>query len=243
MDKQKNEFIFGINEISGIFKRKFLSLLLILIISLAGGTSYCFLNGGIKYVGKPIIQTTYSFNSGKTDADIDFYKSQIKDLVNTLQNSIRFYNKLSDSIKMEQMRQNIYFKIPKYEKMQKEILFSYNQDNYDYSFVVEYSSDSKSQTYLVLSCVIEEIDKYCDELQNNISIPDINYTENEIIAYNDYSIMDFIKIMGIILVLGVGIVYSCEIFSKKIKYTYSIENIVQTKYLITISKNNHKGEN
>ncbi len=236
MDKGKNEFIFGFNEIFAIFKRKIKLIIIFLVLSLALGVGNFFLQHDYGYIGNHIIYTDYQFSNDnfEYEQEVKIYKDQISSLVDSLNKEQGFYFDLVQEIEKEKINNNVNFKTPSVKKLMDNFNFSLLNGNL--SFNIKYQGYSKDETYIILSSAIKITNDFAKKIYPKIIISNYNdnFSKEELISY--YSLKSSLKIVVLIFAFGIILSYLLEIFNSKIRFEFVTKNIVKSTPLYSIDK-------
>ncbi len=248
MNFEKNEFVFGIHEIFAIFLKRIKLIICFIVFALSFNVSVCLLKDKAVYFDDVMMYTSYSFtnNEGSNEnfeAEVNYYILQIRNLTNSLINDENYYNNLINRIKINKTNEQLTFTVPSYKTLKKSLNFVYDEAT-AFSFQIKYNSLNKNECYAVIKSAIEETIKYAPTIDEKLSV---RYsTSNE--QYNIDNVFcekpgfRISKIALVILAFGFVLAFALELFSKKVKYTYVVENIVHPNYMITMDKFENEGD-
>lgn len=244
MNFEKNEFVFGIHEIFLIFLKRIKLICCFVVLALGLNVGNYFLNNKTIYSDNVIMYTNYKFST--TDItneaykiETDYYKLQIRNFVNSLKTDNNFYENLYENIKVKNQKA-----VSSLNSLKKTLNFNYNEGASYFSFEIKYQCFDKNECFIVLQSAIETTINYASTIDSKLSV---RYsTLNEPYKIENISVQkpktSISKLSLVVLTFGIVLAFALELFAKKVKYKYVVENIVHPNYMIIMDDFGKKGD-
>ncbi len=249
MNFEKNEFVFGIHEIFAIILKRIKLIVCFVVLAVGLNLGNYFFKNNTTYSDSVLMYTDYSFTDSILskevyETEMGYYKLQIRNLKNSLSNDENYYEKLIARIEVNKANEKLTFTTPSYKHLKKSLIFVYDEETSYFCFQIKYNCSNKNECYAVMKSAIEETIEFAPTIDTKLSVKystiGASYgIDNIIVNKSGFSLS---KLSIVVLAFGFVLAFALELFSKKVKYTYVVENVVHPNCMITMDGFKNKGD-